>query len=155
MIKYSVEKLDDVYAEFERALMPDHWRECAEHKDDVPLLPDYEAFKQAENNGLLLIITVRDEGALIGYWAGFVRKHIHYKSTVTAHTDIFYLQPAYRARCARGLFKFLHAELKTRNVVKVFNRAKLETVNNAGRFLEAMGYELVEYGYSYFLGDKA
>jgi hypothetical protein len=143
--------LEDYYACVEEAkqfLIQAHYEEVGLGRVGIELNPDYEALEASHKNGALRIVTARVDGKLVGYWSGFVRGHLNYKHEKMAFTHIYFILKEHRGRCARGMFKFLHSVLKSEGVTRLHNRAKLEDINSAGRFLQLMGYELEEYGYS-------
>lgn len=73
-----------------------HWQEIANYKDTVPLNVDYEYYLGKDADGSLLSITVRKDGALIGY-AWFELKRLgHYKHVKCAHNDIIFIDKPHR-----------------------------------------------------------
>ena len=73
-----------------------HWKEIACNQDTVILEPDFDKYKNIEENGMLRIFSARDGGELVGYFISFVSPHLHYKSTIYAMNDIMYVIPSYR-----------------------------------------------------------
>jgi GNAT superfamily N-acetyltransferase len=74
----------------------EHWRELALNQDTVPLDPDWDRFYALDVQGILRVLTVRAEGQLVGYVFLLLGPHLHYKSTLWAHCDMFWLDPLYR-----------------------------------------------------------
>jgi hypothetical protein len=62
-----------------RPLLEKHWEEIALNKDVIKLNPDWDAYADLEDAGILKIFTARSDGKLIGYFVVFVKAHIHYK----------------------------------------------------------------------------
>jgi hypothetical protein len=80
-----------------------HWAEIALDRDVVPLDPDWDSYFDLDARGVLHILTARvvapaAHGAadLVGYVFNLVGGHQHYLSTRFAHTEMFWLDPAYR-----------------------------------------------------------
>ena len=73
------------------ALFEEHGREHGEIPD-----PDWDAFFDMGLKGTLRVLTVRDEGYLVGYIFNLLRNHLHAKRTLHCFVDGFYLQPSYR-----------------------------------------------------------
>ena len=96
MINFDVEKYAQVNEDI-KDLIKLHYEEIAVNKDVIPLDPDWDKYKHLCDNELLITITVRDEGKLIGYSIFFITNHLHYKSTKYANNDLLFLHPDYRA----------------------------------------------------------
>ena len=96
MITYQREEWQDCLAEMEQ-LWPLHWEEVAADKDVIPLEPNYEMYDWIDQNGQLHVVTVRCDGKLIGYHTSIVRPHLHYKSSLSAFTDMYFIHPDYRS----------------------------------------------------------
>ena len=64
----------------------------------MPLDPNYETMMQQSINRSLIILTARDieSNALIGYVFNLVGTHTHYKTTLHACIDMYWLHPAHR-----------------------------------------------------------
>ena len=95
MITYQQESLVTT-KEDARPLLEKHWEEIALNKDTIKLNPDWDAYADLEDAGILKIFTARSDGNLIGYFVVFVRSHIHYKDNLFAYNDILYLDKDYR-----------------------------------------------------------
>lgn len=120
-----------------------HWEEIALDRSVVPLDPDFDSYYRLENDRLLHVLTARSHaGELVGYTFNIIGPHLHYQSTRTAHTDMFWLAPEYRHGW-RGfrLLKYTLAGLKRRGV-------RMHTINfklgfqdgRVGKLLKRLGY---------------
>lgn len=83
-------------------LFYEHWKEVAIDRDKIALDIDWSRYISMEAQGLLHVMTVRDDGILIGYYTALVMTHLHFKQSKTAWTDMMFLLPAYR-RTGKGL----------------------------------------------------
>jgi GNAT superfamily N-acetyltransferase len=151
MITYHIESFSERLEEL-KALLPLHYEELALNKDKVPLSPQYEVYVDRERQGMLLFVTARDAGQLVGYFIGFVAPGLHYSTCLTCIMDIFYIAPDHRGSNAGfQLFKFVEKELKRRRVQRWFMGAKVHF--DCSFLFEKLGAELVEKTYSLMLED--
>lgn len=146
MITYQREEWQDCLAEMEQ-LWPLHWEEVAADKDVIPLEPNYEMYDWIDQNGQLHVVTVRCDGKLIGYHTSIVRPHLHYKSSLSAFTDMYFIHPDYRkGMVGVKLFKEVEKSLKQRGVQKMFTGTKLSL--DMGRLFEHLGWKETERLYT-------
>lgn len=134
-------------------LFAEHWEELALDKDKVPLQPNYGHYFQREKAGEFLLVTLRKNGKLVGYFAGFVAPGLHYQSCLTLTMDIFWIKPADRNKAAGALklFREVEREARRRGVQRIFLGSKLH--KDAGRLFTALHYTPVETYYSKWIGD--
>jgi GNAT superfamily N-acetyltransferase len=109
-VSFQIEPLFSCLAEME-PLLAAHWAEIA--NPDIPLDINIDRYHSLEREGILRIYTMRvGSDRLIGYAAYFVGPHIHYKSTIYAQCDVFYVSPESRGRGrAWRLLEFAEADL--------------------------------------------
>lgn len=119
-------------------LLEAHWAEIARYPD-VPLDPDIEAYTVLEQSGQLHGYTMREAGRLIGYAFYFVRPNLHYRGSLQAMQDVFYVVPEHRARAAQ-LLRYSERRLRELGVQVVHQHAK--RLNQFAALLGALGYEL-------------
>ena len=95
--------------------------------------------------GVVRIFTARDQGRLDGYAIYFLRRNIHYQTSLQAVQDILFLSAGLRRGLAGYRFiKWCDEQLK-KNVQVVYQHVKL--AHNFGPVLERIGYEPVEVTY--------
>jgi len=142
MITFAVEDWFSVKDEMSH-LWPDHWQEVAVNKDAIQLDPDFDTYATFANSGMLHIVVARKEGEIVGYHFSVVRPHLHYRRSLSAFTDIYYIAPAHRTgRTPLRLFQFVEQTLKSRGVQKMFTGTKLSL--DAGPLFEHMGWTETE-----------
>lgn len=150
MITYQEEALADCLEEM-KPLLESHWEEIAIHKEVVKLDPDYDKYLLLDNMGMLHVLTVRDEGVLIGYFISFIQPHMHYKSTIYAVNDILYLDKEYR-KGLTGYKMFKRAEeLLTEigvDVIVIHSKVNKDFKS----LMDKLGFNMVENTYSKFVG---
>ena len=130
-----------------------HWEEIAINKDAIKLSIDYAQYDQLDRSGALQVIAARNEGKIIGYWLGIIRPHLHYSTSLTAFTDVYFILPEFRkGRTGIRLFQFVEKTLKARGVQKVFTATKKH--KDLSRMFEFMGYVETEMVYTKMLGES-
>lgn len=87
----AVERFADVIEEI-KPLLEEHWKEIATFKEDIPLDPDYDGYRKADEAGSMVIVTARHDGELVGYSIFFLLRHPHYRSTWFAMNDILFVR---------------------------------------------------------------
>ncbi len=92
MIIACVENLTEHLEEL-KSHFPQHFIELALNQNQVPLDPQYDEYLRRDAAGMVLFVALREAGAIIGYYVGFVAPGLHYKTCLTLTTDIFYLDP--------------------------------------------------------------
>jgi GNAT superfamily N-acetyltransferase len=103
-----------------------HWNEVALHKDEIPLDPDFDEYARIEKAGQLHCSVARHRGVCVGYAVVIVRRHLHYKTSLSGYFDLYYLHPNFRAGWA-GVRLFRHAEavMRKRGVERLFTGTKV------------------------------
>lgn len=127
-------------------LFMEHWRELALNKDIVPLDPDWDRYYALDVQGVLRILTVRLAGRLVGYIFLLAGPHMHYKSTMWGHVDMFWLDPI----CRQGwtgvkLFKTLIRDAKAMELVNLTLATKTHFMDNrVTKLLQRLGFMPIE-----------
>lgn len=76
--------------------LPFHHKEV---KDELGLDPNFEHYLQLEENGMIVVFTIRgEENLLFGYQVFVVSKHLHDRASLQAYQDILYVTPSLRGR---------------------------------------------------------
>lgn len=129
-----------------------HYAELALNKEHVPLSPQYDEYLRRDASGMLFLVTLRNAGALVGYFIAFKAPGLHYSTCLTLIMDIFFVHPDYRDGTAGvKLFKAVEKEAKRQGVQRMFVGSKVH--KDASRLFEALKYTKVETTYSLWLGD--
>ena len=129
-----------------------HWEELALNKDKVPLDPQYDLYEARDDAGQLLLVTLRENGRLVGYFIGFIAPGFHYKTCLTLTMDIFWTHPDVRGGFSGvKLFRLVEKEAKRRGVHRMFYGSKMH--KDASRLFEFLKMEPVEIYYSKWIGD--
>jgi hypothetical protein len=128
-------------------LLERHWEEIALNKDLIKLNPDWDAYADLEEAGILKIFTARSEKKLIGYFVVLVKHHIHYKDHLFAYNDILFVDQDFRKGfTSPRLIKFSQKCLKEDGVaVMVVNTKRHKPFDT---LLVWLGYKHIENIYS-------
>ena len=150
-VKYQQEFLDGV-VEDAKHLLEEHWEEVALNKDKIKLNPDWDAYHDLEQKGMLKAFTAREGDKLVGYFVVVVQRNLHYKDHLFASNDIVFLHPDYRkGRTGIKLIQFAEKCLKEDGVsVLAINTKVHKPFDNLMQFLK---FSLVERIYSKYIGD--
>lgn len=135
-----------------KPLLQLHYEELALNKDKVPLDPQYDEYLRRDALGMVLLVTLRDAGKLVGYFVGFVAPGLHYQTCLTLTMDIFWTHHDIRGGLAGvKLFRAVEKEAKRRGVDRIFYGSKMH--KDASRMFEFLKMDAVETYYSKWIGD--
>ena len=152
-MRYQQEFLDQVKDDA-LYLLDLHYNEIALNQDKIKLNPDWDVYKELEQQGKLKIFTARDNDTLVGYFVVVVGVNMHYKDHTFACNDIIYLHKDYRKGFAGiKLIKFAKKCLTEDGVSVLAINTKVHQPFD--RVLERLGFNLIERVYSSYLqGDS-
>lgn len=152
MITFAVERWLDVKDEAAQ-YWQEHFEEVGNGRGQMELAPDIDYLNQIDATGGLHIVIGRQAGELVAYHASFVRPHVHYKTSLCAFTDLYWMRKDVRGpRVAVRMFQFVEASLRERGVVKIFTGTKISL--DAGRLFESLGMVEVERLYTKWIGPN-
>lgn len=138
MTVFARELLCEVVQEVQPLLIA-HYEELTLHKDIVKLDPQWDQYALLEKMERFTVFTARDGGALVGYSAYFVNRHIHYAGLVHASNDVFYIDPAHRrGTTALRFLRHCEEQLRAQGVKKLMYHCKPS--NNFAPILHRLGY---------------
>lgn len=150
-VQFAIETIDQVLDDM-AWLWDIHWQEIALDRAKVPLNPDVDTFRALEDAGLLLIVTAREGEKMVGYHVSIVRPHLHYKQSLTAYADMYFIHPDYRqGMTGVRLFKYLEERLRERGVERIYQGTKVH--KDMGRLFERLDYKETERLYVKWIGD--
>lgn len=136
-----------------KAFFPMHWEELALNQKQVPLDPNYGIYLAKDDAGEMMLVTLRREGEIVGYFVGFVGAALHYQTCLTLTMDIFYVLPEHRGEGGGFvLFKEVEREAKRRGVQRMFVGSKCH--KDASWLFEKLGYEEVERFFCLWMGEN-
>ncbi len=135
-------------------IFPQHHRELALYPNQIPLSIDEAKYEVLDKADILLILTARDEGKLVGYALWFLMPHPHYSASgPMALQDMYYVLPEYRNGTGARLLRLSEAEYRKRGCIKAIASCKAHQDHR--KLFELMGWELSDYTMVKLLkGDK-
>lgn len=139
-MRFQREKVSSSLIEELRPLLVEHFAE-SEHFKDIELEPNFDAYAQLDNAGMLRVFTVRVDKELVGYSILFVMPSYHYKNSIQAHHDVLFVKKDHRG-IGRSFIQFCDSELRDEGVQVVYQSVKLSA--NHGPLLQRIGYEPVD-----------
>lgn len=150
MITYMVEPWSSVWPELQ-PLWNEHWEQVALNRDTIKLNVDMEAYANYEAQGALHVLVVREDGKVIGYHLSIIRTHLHYKDSLNAFTDVYFLDHAHQGSTVGvKMFKEVEKSLRARGVEKMFTGTKVSL--DRGDLFEHLGWTLTEKLYTKYIG---
>jgi len=139
---FALERAKDIFEEI-KPLLEKHWAEVSFYKD-IPLAPDWDAYLQMDEMGVLRAYTARDdENKLVGYAVFFVRKNPHYVSSPPqAVQDIIFIDPEKRGFGVKFIL-WTEKQLAAEGVQVVFHHIKTNTPHTIDLF-RRLGYSNID-----------
>lgn len=118
----------------------EHYDEIATDKPNMPMRPDVALYEAMESLGRLVVLTAREDGALVGYFVGLIHPHPHYADVICGTEDAYFLT----ARCRRGmtgvrLLKAAETQLRAAGAHLALFHTKAR--KDLGLIFERLGFE--------------
>ena len=131
-LSFQIDPWAAVTADFQR-LWPLQWEEMALDHNEIRYDPDWERYAELDRLGYLKIATARDEGRLVGWHVSTVSSHPHYRSSLFAMQDLYYVLPEYRRMPTVGLrlFQAMEDEMRRLGVKEMVGNTKLHLDRSA------------------------
>jgi L-amino acid N-acyltransferase YncA len=124
-----------------RRLWPTQWTEMALDQEAIAYDPDWERYAELDRLGYLKIVTARDGKKLVGWHMSTVSSHPHYKSSLFAMQDLYYVLPEYRRMPTVGmrLFMAMEDEMRRLGVKEMVGNTKVHL--DRSPLFEHLGWE--------------
>lgn len=134
------------------ALLPRHWDELT-LEPRGPFAMDWQRYEALDSIGALSLVTMREDGRLVGYSTMIVATAMHSRTSLEAYMDFFWVAPEARGHMGGlRLFRTQERELKRRGVQRMNVGSRLH--KDASRLFAAMGYTPYEMWLTKWLGDN-
>jgi hypothetical protein len=144
MVTFQIEPVEKWSVE-SRDLTLDHWHELGLDLD-LEAAIDFSKMKAMEDVGMFKIITVRDEGVMVGYLLAVVSPHLHYSTSAPMFiVDMYYIAPAYRNGTGVKLIRFAESLAKELGTIKIYLSCKVHRDHT--KLFQALGYKLSDYAF--------
>jgi len=142
---FQVESVE-TWARESKDLVYAHWQELGLDLD-LEIAPDVEKMKILEGMGMFKVVTVRDEGRLVGYLLAVVNTHLHYKNSAQMLiVDAYYVSPECRSGTGVKLIRFTESLAKELGAIKIYFSCKVHCDHSA--LFKALGYRLSDYAFT-------
>lgn len=153
MISYQLEPFLAAYEEAKPSLVR-HYDEIAENKEVIgPICPDLVAYLAIEKAGKLRVLTARNDGQIVGYFAFLISRNLHYDVKGSTE-DIYWIAPEYRGVPRLAIRMFLEAEKIMRSDGALISTVKTKVANDHEKFFAHLGYRPFERVYCKVLGGS-
>ncbi len=151
MIHIDVESYDTVIDEI-LPIFTDHFEETDTYGGKVLLAPLVSAYKVLDDEGVLSVITARDDGVIVGYYISVVSPHMHYGNDLFSINDTFYLKPEYRhGKLASALLSYAEEVLKAMGASVMILSMKVDYPYES--LCDYQGFKKIEYNYAKYIGE--
>ena len=140
-VKFRKERFDEWFGEAHKSLL--------EHAEtiDWDVDPNFDQYIELEHNGVLHIITGRNEkNELVAYWMGFIFPHPQNKKVLSAFDDVYWVRKDYRGITVLRLYKFLESYYDELGVNRSYHLVRPD-LNRLGQIIEKLGYKKSEEMY--------
>lgn len=152
MIEYKVETIKDCLEEMKPLLLL-HYKEVAMYQDKIELDPDYDKYLSYEDLGMIHLVTVREDGELVGYHLSTLINNLHYKQDKYAVNDILYIKESLRnSKVGLEMFKYAEETLKEEGVSVM--TVHMKTALPFDSLCEGLDYDYAERIYTKYIGGK-
>jgi hypothetical protein len=142
---FQVEPVDK-WAPESKELVYAHWQELGLDLD-LEIAPDFEKMKILEGMGMFKVITVREDGRLVGYLLAVVNTHLHYRnSPPVLIVDAYYISPECRSGTGVKLVRFTETLAKELGTIKVYFSCKVH--KDHSKLFTALGYRLSDFAFT-------
>lgn len=127
-------------------LLQANWDESGWYQDRMELDVDWETYFRLQEQGNLVIYTLREEQELVGYCIWISSPFLHSKGKFVGDLDTVYITP--KARRFRVAYTFLKGVFEHFISTVDFMNVHMKVGNNCKRLMEGLGMELMEYKYT-------
>ena len=123
----------------------------AEEVDLYPEAPelnvDHDQFITLDEADMLVLVTLRDKGKLLGFHLTMLMSDIFYKHILTGYVSCYFLDKGARGRgVGARMFEYADDVLKDKGAKRVFMSRKIY-INNEALF-DKLGYTQIESNYT-------
>lgn len=145
MTTFQVESVEE-WASESKELVYAHWQELGLDLD-LEIAPDFGKMKQLEEMGMFKVITVREDGRLVGYLLAIVNNHLHYRnSPKMLIVDAYYISPECRSGTGVKLVRFTEDLAHRLGAIKIYFSCKVHKDHT--QLFQALGYRLSDFAFT-------
>lgn len=92
------EHYSEAFAKELLPLLRKNWQESPSYEPDLEVDPNFDVYRQLDEAGVLLCITLRDGVRLVGFVVYIVSPSVHHRSMMVGRGDVMYIEPPYRGQ---------------------------------------------------------
>jgi GNAT superfamily N-acetyltransferase len=96
MIEYERARYSKALCQEMLPLLKANWRESASYEEGIEADPDFERYRKLDAAGMILCITAREAGRLVGYVVYVITHSSHHQTIVCGLGDAIYTDPDHR-----------------------------------------------------------
>lgn len=126
-------------------LISENFQETGVLNDSFKLTPKWKMYKIMAMRNLLPLYSVREEGALVGFFIAFLVPHQHYKNLMVAETDSFFLSKEKRAGLLGYNFLKYAVDALKQEVDLIFFTTNIK--RDLSGILTRLNFKLTDYKY--------
>lgn len=150
MITYQIDTAERILTEGIH-LFIEHYKDIALYQDKIQLNPDVVRYMALEESGVLIPISVREDGALIGYSVTILLPSLHYKEHTYAMNDVIFISKEHRkGTVGIKLIKYTEKILKEKGISVYCINSKVHAP--FFKVLERLGFTDSEHQYTKYIG---
>lgn len=144
MTTFQVEPVEE-WASEATDLIYAHWQELGLDLD-LEIAPDFTKMKAMEDVGMFKVITVREDGKMVGYLLAIIATHFHYRnSPKMLIVDAYYVAPECRSGTGVKLIRFTEDLAQKMGMIKIYLSCKIH--RDHSKLFTGMGYALSDYAF--------
>lgn len=122
-----------------------HWQELGLDLD-LEIAPDFEVMKTLEGLEMFKVVTVREDGKLVGYLLAIINKHLHYRNSARMLiVDAYYISPECRQGTGVKLIRFTESLAHELGAIKIYLSCKAH--KDHSRLFQGLGYRLSDFAF--------
>lgn len=145
MTTFQVEPVED-WASESKELVHSHWQELGLDLD-LEIAPDFENMAKLEAMGMFKVITIRDDGRMVGYLLAVVSTHLHYRNSPKMFiVDAYYVSPECRSGTGVKLIRFAEDVAHRLGAIKIYLSCKVHQDHT--KLFQALGYRLSDFAFT-------
>lgn len=147
-VAYAVETIESLIPEVS-AMLPARMAEYEVYGPPLEAAPNYDTYLKLAGVGMMIGVSIRDRGELIGYWLGMKFPDPHHvmagRRVMVFMSQAFHVLPEWRAKIAPSFFRYLEGVCRERGGDLLAQR--IRPLERSEGYLEAKGYQLSEVVY--------
>ena len=131
-----------------------HFAEVYPDNDKAQLAPRLDVYAAIEAAGMLVVVTLRDGGSMVGYFVGIMSRSLHCAGLLECTQNMLFVHPLARGRF--GGVRLMRAARREAQRLGVHRwHASSMAGHDASRLFRAVGMQPTELYHSEWIGAAA